>query len=121
MTKLFLIIEEHRLDFRGHGSSPSVRCGASVLAPEPLPAPHAAEFCLLTCTTARSQEPYHCHGGDTLLGSASVGASIFLLLLLGWVVGTLLTTALFLLRDRRRARREARLGFYFLGGMRVNV
>lgn len=56
------------------------------------------------------QGDYHCSGSDTLLGSASVGASIFILLLIGWVVGAA-CGALFhhLWASKRRVQEVGRL------------
>ena len=51
---------------------------------------------------ARYLLQYHCSGSDTLLGSANVGASIFILLLLGFVAGAGSTALVFYIRNRRK-------------------
>lgn len=47
---------------------------------------------------------YHCSGSDTLLGSANVAASIFILLLLGFVGGIGVTALFVWVRERRQRR-----------------
>ena len=50
------------------------------------------------------QDTHHCSGSDTLLGSANVGASIFILLLLGFVGGSAMT--LFIVWVRQKKQRK---------------
>ncbi|KAL6778040.1 hypothetical protein ACKKBG_A16675 [Auxenochlorella protothecoides x Auxenochlorella symbiontica] len=53
------------------------------------------------------QDDYHCSGSDTLLGSANVGASIFILLLVGCIFGAVSTSLSMLWWGRRKARLAA--------------
>ena len=53
-------------------------------------------------------QAYHCSGSDTLLGSANVGASIFILLLIGFVVGFALAWLVFWRRQRKQVLLEVR-------------
>jgi hypothetical protein len=50
------------------------------------------------------QDTHHCSGSDTLLGSANVGASIFILLLLGFVGGSALTLLIVWVRQKKQRK-----------------